>query len=314
MTATAIPQVAETLPQPVEMLPLLDPGRPSRLAWASRAIALALIVAIIVQAGQIETATILAATPDGIGFWFAFAALYLALPVADWLIFRGLWQLPVAGIVPILRKRIANELLLDYSGEAYFYLWARRHAGLTSAPFGAIKDVNILSALASNLLTLALLAIAYPFIDHLFDGRYAGPAMVSAGVAVALSLALFAFRNRLLTLSKRACLSILAVHLVRIILTTSLLGLVWHLALPDVPVGLWLALAALRLLVTRLPMLPAKDLLFTSIAMFLLGSDTAVAAVLALTAGLTLSTHLVLGTGLWLAALVEGRGGEKGAA
>lgn len=295
------------LPSVAEALPLLDPTRPTRLAWISRGFAMALVIAIIVQATQLDARAIIAAAPDGIAFWFAFAALYLALPIADWIIFRGLWRLPPDGIVPILRKRIANELLFDYSGEAWFYLWARRRTGLTTAPFGAIKDVNLLSALASNLWTLVLLALAFPFIDTLSDGDYVAPAMLSAGIAVGLSLLLFVFRRRLLTLTAAQCARILAIHAVRIMATTCLLGLVWHLALPDVAVGVWLALSALRLLVSRLPMLPAKDLLFTSIAMVLLGSDTAISALLALTAGLTLSTHLLLGIGLWLGALVEGR-------
>ncbi len=299
---------APALPSVAIALPLLDPTRPTRLAWISRGFALALVIAIIVQASQLNSSEIIAAAPDGIAFWFTFAALYLALPIADWVIFRGIWRLPPDGIVPILRKRIANELLFDYSGEAWFYLWARRRTGLTAAPFGAIKDVNLLSALASNLWTLVLLALAFPFIDTLSSGDYVGPATLSAGIAVGLSLLMFVFRRRLLTLTTAQCARILTIHAVRIMTTTCLLGLVWHLALPDVAVGVWLALSALRLLVSRLPMLPAKDLLFTSIAMVLLGNDAAISALLALTAGLTLSTHLLLGIGLWLGALVEGRG------
>ena len=50
-----------------------------------------------------------------------------------------------------LKKLIGNELLLGYVGEVYFYDWARRHVKMEGSPFGAVKDVAILSALAGNL-------------------------------------------------------------------------------------------------------------------------------------------------------------------
>lgn len=288
-----------------EALPLLDPHRSSRFAWLSRCFALLLLVAIIVQAMQLDARAVTAVAPNNMRFWFAFAGLYLALPIADWIIFRGLWRLPLAGILPILRKRVANELLFDYSGEAWFYFWARQRTAHAEGAFGAIKDVNLLSALASNLWTLILLIVAFPFITSLSDGDYVVPALLSAGIAVALSLALLLFRRRLLTLPLRSCGRIFGIHVVRILLTTLLLGLVWHLALFDVPVGTWITLAALRLLVMRLPMLPAKDLLFTGIVMMLMGSDDAISALVALTAGLTLSTHIVIGAGLWLKEVLD---------
>lgn len=307
MTAQS-PAQSLAMPALADALPLLDPHRTTRLAWLSRGFALALIAAIILQAMQLDARAVAAAAPDNAAFWFAFAGLYLALPIADWIIFRGLWRLPPSGIVAILRKRIANELLFDYSGEAWFYFWARQRTALAEGAFGAIKDVNLLSALASNVWTLVLLVLAFPFIADLANGDYVVPALLSAGIAVALSLALLLFRRRLLTLPLPVCARILAIHIVRILITTSLLGLVWHLALPDVPVGIWLALAALRLLVMRLPLLPAKDLLFTSIIMLFLGSDAAISALLALTAGLSLVTHLILGSGLSLGAVFEARG------
>ncbi len=60
------------------------------------------------------------------------------------------------------KKRISNDVVMGYSGEAYFYAWARQRAQLVAAPFGAVKDVSILSAIAGNAVTLAMIAIALP--------------------------------------------------------------------------------------------------------------------------------------------------------
>lgn len=47
----------------------------------------------------------------------------------------------MAGIGALLRKLVSNELLLGYLGEAQFYAWARSRTNMTTAPFGAIKDI-----------------------------------------------------------------------------------------------------------------------------------------------------------------------------
>ena len=62
---------------------------------------------------------------------------------------------------------------------------------------------------------------------------------------------------------------ILGVHLTRITICTLLSGLVWHCALPAVPLSMWFLLAALQLLVTRLPFVPNKDLVFANAALLI---------------------------------------------
>ena len=64
--------------------------------------------------------------------------------------------------------------------------------------------------------------------------------------------------------------------------------------LPGVPVGMWLFLAAGRLLVSRLPLVPNKDLLFANAAILLIGQDQALSELIAFTAALTLVVHVAL--------------------
>ena len=57
---------------------------------------------------------------------------------------------------------------------------------------------------------------------------------------------------------------------------------------------MWLFLAAARLLVSRLPLVPNKDLLFANVAILLIGQDDALSELVAFTAALTLATHVGL--------------------
>ena len=291
--------VADKQPQTIAIdLPKLE--EPTR-RWPKlllHVITAALVVAIATSVSLADVEHFAAAVRAQPAFLIVLAALYFALPIADWIIFRRLWRLPVAGFPVLLRKRISNELLIDYSGEAYFYLWARQRASLTNAPFGAIKDVNIQSALAANLVTMLLLLVAYPFLTQLNMGRYASASLWSALLIMGITLGVLVFRRRVYSLDRRQLIEILGIHLARLAVTTTLAAVLWHLLAPAAPIGLWLALAALRLLVTRLPFIPQKEVLFASIAVFMLGRNAETSGLVALTSASLLAMHLIVGAGL----------------
>ncbi len=289
-------------PMAVE-LPQLTPT-PNRWAqWLSQAISVALFGAVLYQLSRVNFADFFASVPATPWFVPILLALYLALPIADWIIFRRLWGLPFAGFPILLGKRIGNELLVSYSGEVYFYLWARQRTGLTTAPFGTIKDVNILSALAGNALALTLLAVAYPFLIELEMGRYAGAAVGSAAVMLIGSIVVLLLGRRVFTLSTSRLAWVFGIHVVRLIAGVLLCAFLWHLALPGTPIGFWLALSLLRLLVGRLPLLPNKEMLFAVIAVFLVGNDDNVVALITLTSAAILLLHVVFGLLLGAGAL-----------
>src|SRR3546814_14938666 len=145
--------------------PLLPQARPWQ-KWISLGLSLALLAGLAWKLGDVGFANALRDLPGSLLFWIAFAGYYFALPASEFLIFKRLWNIPRAGFKALIRKLICNEILFGYSGEAYFYTWARRHAHLAAAPFGAIKDVSILSAVAGNLITLILLVVAWPQLGN----------------------------------------------------------------------------------------------------------------------------------------------------
>ena len=286
-------------------LPSIELPRRNWQRWLFAALSLLLLVVIVHHLGRLDARELFSAIPTSPAFWLAFAGYYLALPASEWVIYRRLWNLPAEGFRALLRKLVSNEVLLGYSGEASFYAWARRHSKLTSAPFAAIKDVSISSALAGNIVTLAMVAIAWVLLGHLrggIDARHLG-ASVAAILLISIVVALF--RRKIFSLPSDQLRFILTVHLARLGATTLLSGLMWHFALPDVPATSWILLAALQLLVTRLPFLPNKDLVFAGATLMIVGAGSDIGQLIAIVASLILVTHLVIGTVLVAADLIE---------
>ena len=143
--------------------PLIQSGR-NWTRWAGPLVSVLILVVALHQFHGLDPASLWAMVPGSIAFWAAFALYYLAGPLSEWVIFRRLWAIPAEGFAALLRKLVSNEILLGYLGEVYFYAWARRSAKITTAPFGAIKDVTILSALVGNGVTLVMVAFAVPLL------------------------------------------------------------------------------------------------------------------------------------------------------
>ena len=83
-------------------------------------------------------------------------------------------------------------------------------------------------------------------------------------------------------------------HCLRLVAGSLLIALVWHLAMVEVALGFWLILAAARLLTSRLPLIPNKELLFANFAIMVIGQGEALSALVAFTAALSLAVHAVL--------------------
>lgn len=273
--------------------------------WLGPLISLALLAGVLREYSRFELRADSHLLAAGIGFWMLFVLHYLSTPLCEWLIYRRLWQLPSAGIAALLRKEITNDLLLGYLGEVYFYAWARQRMQLTTSPFGAIKDVAILSAVSSNVLTLALLPLGVALVGNLPPG--VDPLALKLLVAgfLATSFAPLVFRRRLLSLPRRELWFIARVQSLRVAVGIGLYAALWHLLLPSVAIGWWIALAALRQLVARLPLVPSRDVLFAVIAGFLVGWHSEIAALLALFGAMTMLLHIALGTVLSATGLFE---------
>jgi len=237
-------------------------------------------------------------------FYLAFALYYLGPPTFDYVIFKRLWNIPLAGMAALHKKRISNEVLVGYSGEAYFYAWARQRTQMVAAPFGAVKDVTILSAIAGNAVTLAMILLAAPFGMGLLTHVQQNWVWGSIAIIVATSLPFMIFSRRVFSLPRGTLWWIFGVHCARILTGSTLIAIAWHFALPQVSVGFWLLMAAGRLLVWRLPLVPNKEVAFATIAGVVIGQGEALSELMALIAALTLLAHVALIAGFSAHALI----------
>lgn len=275
--------------------------------WLGALVSAALFGVVLVQLAKAPAGAFAELARLSPGFWLVFILAYLAQPMSEQLIFARLWRLPLSAFGVLLRKAVINEIVFGYSGEVYFYLWARRRTGLENAPFGAIKDVNILSALAGNLATLVMLGLAAATAGRLDVVRYLGPALWSGLAVVALSFAILAFARRVFSLDRQALGFVAAVHGLRLAATTVLTILLWRMALPQVALAAWVMLSAVRLLVARLPFLTNKDLVFANLAFLIVGARAPEALLLGALAVATLALHLAVVGILSLASLAQAR-------
>lgn len=242
--------------------------------------------------------------PDNPLFYTIFIAIYLALPISDLLSYQKILNLSLWRSFPImLRKRVYNNAVFSYSGEAYFGLWLKRHLGLTDRQaFSAVKDNNLLSGLVSNMLTVILLAVFLLTgqITSILDKSPGNFTYVMAGLfaTVILIPVVIRFRRQLISLPRDTALYVIAAHTVRNLAVLGLLALQWNVALPGVAISNWLMFLTAQMVLTRLPFLPNQDLvvlgLALSIAGFVDAPTAAIAGMFVAAEALNQCTHLCI--------------------
>jgi hypothetical protein len=263
-------------PIAAEPIPVALPQSNPTSGWRRLAALIGPVISIAILGGALwqvhalDWRTLITFIPTSPWIWIVLGVNYLSGPIGDWVIFRKLWKIPVEGIFPLVKKMIGNQILLSYVGEVYFYDWARRHVKMEGSPFGAVKDVAILSAIAGYAMTLLMLALAWPYVTKFGFGINGTELQWSIAIMLITGLAITLFRNRLLSLPRPDLLFVLGVHMVRLLVNTVLTAVLWSLMLPAVPLSSWLILSTGRLLVTRLPLIPNQEIAFAG-ALALLG-------------------------------------------
>ena len=302
ITPSTEPPIATILPPTADMTGL-EPIARARSRWPA-IIGAVVTIAMLIGLGRELFGSGLAGlgrtVPRDPLFYLAFAGVYFTLPVFDFLIFRKLWGIPASGLAALIKKRIANEVVIGYSGEAYFYAWARARAQFVAAPFGAVKDVSILSAIAGNAVTLAMILVALPVGRNLIPPELIRYVYASLAIVVVTSLPFMIFSKRVFSLGRGQLWWVFVAHLIRMILSSLFLALAWHFALPDVSIAMWVFLTTGRLLFSRLPLLPNKDLLFANFAILFIGQEGALSELIAFSAAAVLLVHVILIVGFGL--------------
>ena len=136
--------------------------------WRQRFAVFLLLVIVAVLARQLMALhwpAVLSSLPSNPLFYLFFALKFLIQPVSEVIIYTRAWPVRPRDIFgPLLRKQTMNLSFMEYSGEAYYALWAKeRNFPLLASkkavgPLSVVRDVNILSALAGHAATLALIS------------------------------------------------------------------------------------------------------------------------------------------------------------
>jgi hypothetical protein len=277
-------------------------------------LSLLVVVAALAELRHLRLSDITALVPTSPTFWTIYALAYLTGPISEFVIYRRLWGIGASAFGALLRKLVYNELIVGYLGEVFFYSWARRNLALTASPFGAVKDVAVLSAVAGNVMTLAFLAIAAPLLPMIPLGPHASAIEWSLAFVMGTSLVVMLARGAIFSLTRRELMFVAAAHVARIVAAAAFTALLWHLVLPQVAMSWWLLLATVRMLISRLPFVPNKDIVFAGVAVLVVGQEVELAALMAMMAALVLLTHILVGVSFALADLFTGGRDAKGVA
>jgi hypothetical protein len=163
---------------------------------------------------------------------------------------------------------------------------------MATSPFGAVKDVTILSAMVGNACTLGLMALAWPYIGSLDLGVAGTAVAASIGVVVLVSILIVLFGKRLFSLSKGDLWWVAGVHLLRVLATTGLIALAWSLYAPQIALGIWALLATAKLMASRLPLFVNTEVIFANIVIWFLGKNSEIEQVVGVVTILILLIHL----------------------
>lgn len=246
------------------------------ILWAKRAFTVAIVAMLAVQLTYVGWGEVWQAMPTNPLFYLLFVLIYLQLTVAEITAYRLCWTFDIREAFPaFIKKRIYNRDVLGYSGEVYFFTWARKHVNETPVFIGeTIRDQNIISSLASTAVAVALLGVFLTFgqvsmADLLayvqgwegLSASYVIFGVLITGVVVALAVR---FRRYLFTMPWRLALIILALHVFRLLVGQALQIGQWAVGVPGVPLATWFTLAAASLVAGRIPFLPNRDLIFVS--------------------------------------------------
>jgi hypothetical protein len=285
----------------------LEPVKSLKSRWPmiiAGVLSLAMIAGLAKQLLGSGLAGLSHAAPNSWLYYVAFALLYISPPTGDYIIFRRLWKIPLEGFGALIKKRIANEAVFGYSGDAYFYAWARQRAAMVAAPFGAVKDVSILSAISGNIMTLVMTALALPFALEVLPQRYYTGLFVGIPIVIAMCLPFLIFSRKVFSLERGTLWWIFWVHAARLSVGCLLIAFAWHFGMPGIGIGAWLILSAVRMLVSRLPFVN-KDLVFTTMTTAIIGAGNDLSNLIAFTTALTLVVHVAFAAFFAVQALIK---------
>ncbi len=227
-----------------------------------------IVIFLVYQLSGIGWKEVWSSLPRTPWFYVLFIPLFFTLPVFQVMIYRVAWKVNrFALFLALLNKRALDKDVLGYSGEMYLYVWARKHIKKPERELlHVLKDNMILSSTASTLVAVILLGIFFIMGRVALPEEWVRPGMLHVLLAVFAVLLVTAlavkFRKSLFFLSWRQLAVIFSLHICRLLVVQGLQVLQWMVVMPEVPVVNWFTLLAVQIIISRIPLVPSRDLIF----------------------------------------------------
>ena len=236
-------------------------------------VGIGVVLFLVYQLNRIGWADVWQALPTTPWFYVVALSMYFLLPITETLVYGITWQVPFRKSLPaLLKKRVYNSEVLNYSGEVYLYSWAKEHVDRPDwTILGTIKDNAIVSSITSvvsaiSLLVVVLVSGLIPWAT-LFGGEHRWYIGAGFGFGVILVALILRFRKKMFFLPVRTLKILFGLHAARFVLMIYVLQvLLWWTVLPEVPIRTWVVFLTVKVLINRLPFLPSRDLIFAGLS------------------------------------------------
>ncbi len=227
-----------------------------------------IVIILVYQIMGIGWREILSELPAVFLFYIIFLLIYFALPVTEYLTYSIRWPMKFWQSQEIfLKKRVYNKVVLGYSGEVQLFFWLQKRMAIDKKEaYEVVRDNNILSTLASTAIAVLLLA-GFTVSGRLsiYDWVEYDPAVLIPVVLIALFIGGYIFgryRSHIFTMNRRHALIIFTLHSGRMLLLAGLQIAQWYVVMPWVSVDIWFTMIVMQIILSRIPFLPNKDLVF----------------------------------------------------
>lgn len=228
-----------------------------------------LLTVLVYQLIGIGFENLLQAIPTNPLVYVIAVVLFFVLPVSEYFGYSRFIPLGFRESIPVfIKKRVINKNLFNYWGEFDFYVWlTKRMPHLTKRRlFDIIKDNNIISSMASIIIVIGLLFFLVFYYDmSSYVGSYWNlGACTILGLSLFLLLITISKKYRVYSLNLADSIYLTNLHVSRMLFSSTLQIVQWYLAISEVTFFELFVFLAIQLVISRVPMLPGKDLLFIS--------------------------------------------------
>ena len=211
-------------------------------------------------------------------FYFLVFILFIQLPLIEVVIYRLSWVFKGLRAIPVFFiKTVYNKHVMGYSGELYFFVWAQKNISLPAKEiFRTVMDNNIISSIASTFVALLLLSVFFftgqikPITDFIeTDNVY----LIATLILIMVSgILMIRFRRFVIAMPVKTAFSVFSIHTVRLIIMHAINVWMYYIVLPDTPLYVWFTLLSIEIVLSRIPVLPNRDLIFTGIGISMAGT------------------------------------------